>query len=471
MKIYKLIILGILLFFGTLMTVEAQDVNIVVPAHNIFNRAEFVTIQTVMNAQRNKKWDNHNDPAIWAINSQNFSHTTLSGVLLTNSVLNWQFDSIGGEDSPLQGKDGLPGFQSFTTSPQAWYYPHPSGRYKQGNITFKFKMLAEAFLNNAFVAGNYSLVVTHNYDNDFTPNSFNLLISIPQTISWLTASNVSYKEINSLEQFRVAPPSVSKELGVFALGNTVNFKLFAKSASSNIQFTSSKGVQGTRNISMFNLGGNNAKIATLPLTASWKDFTQGNSFHVENGNRNEFELNLSVSQSDFKNQFFEAGTYKFQINLNAKSTDNTTASQQNIDFTLKVLPLSEITIPTSGSAVNFEFNTIAHYQNGQSKLIPNQLRISNNETYELYVKTDVPFFRKSGVQSDVASSILQVGVEGESPNVSLSPTSQKIIANGTPILDKNLNIKYTISPIAAQSLVAKEKDTYSINVIYSFTAL
>ncbi len=86
------------------------------------------------------------------------------------------------------------------------------------------------------------------------------------------------------------------------------------------------------------------------------------------------------------------------------------------------------------------------------------------------MKADAPFFRISGIQSDVPSNILQVGLR-EGPSISLSTTPQKIIENGSPILNRELDINYTINASAAQSLVSKEKDTYSINVIYSFTAL
>ena len=222
---------------------------------------------------------------------------------------------------------------------------------------------------------------------------------------------------------------------------------------------------------MLKLGGNHPKISTLSLTSVNNILTSGNSFSVENGNRNGFQLNISLSQADFKNYFFQAGTYKFQVNLNAKDTNNSIAAPQNVDYTLKVQTLSEITIPNLGHSINFEFNTLAQYQNGQTKLIPSQLRLSNNETYELYVKTDAAFFKKAGIQSDVPSSILQVGIEGGSPEVVLSTTPQKIVNNGTPVLDKNLNMNYSISADAAQTLVAKEKSTYSINVIYSFIAL
>ena len=121
--------------------------------------------------------------------------------------------------------------------------------------------------------------------------------------------------------------------------------------------------------------------------------------------------------------------------------------------------------------MNFNFNTAAHYTQGQSKVIVNQIKLSNNETFELYVKSDENYFKKGGIQTNINSNILQIGVDGSSLNTPLSTTPKKIMNGTRPILDKQLSIKYTIPPAGAQTLVEKEKTTYSINVIYSFTAL
>ncbi len=405
-----------------------------------------------------------------AVSSEYFTHTTLAGVSLPNTVLHWQLESMGGERPLYNNRDILPGFQWFTPSFQAWYFPD-KGNFNEGNIIFTFKIPSDAYVSNAYVGGNYSLAVTQNYTEDFTPVTFNVIISVPNAISWLTANNTSFTQITSLDSYRSAPSQVESSLGDFVIGNTLNYKLYAKSVSSTIQFTSTTGVQGTRNIAMLSLGSTNPKITTLPLSSSWKDYTAGNSLNVASGNRTNFPLKITMSQADFKTYFYEAGTYRFDLNLDAKSTDNSTSSTYNIAYGLRVSPLSEITMPTSGQNINFEFNTVAKYRDGETKTIPNQLKISNNETYELYVKTDASFFRKAGVQSDVPSSILQVGIEGGSPDVALSTTSQKIINSGIPVLDKNLTMRYAISANAAQTLLAKEKSTYSINVIYSFTAL
>ncbi len=87
---------------------------------------------------------------------------------------------------------------------------------------------------------------------------------------------------------------------------------------------------------------------------------------------------------------------------------------QNTAVQLKVLPLSEITIPSSGRNVNFNFNTAAHYTDGQSQMIPNQIMLSNNENFELYVKSDENYFKKGGLQTNINSNILQIGVDGSS---------------------------------------------------------
>ena len=87
------------------------------------------------------------------------------------------------------------------------------------------------------------------------------------------------------------------------------------------------------------------------------------------------------------------------------------------------------------------------------------------------VKSDENYFKKGGLQTDINSNILQIGIDGSPVDILLSKTPQKILFNGTPVLDRGLNVRYTILPAGAQSLVGKENTTYAINVYYSFTAI
>src|SRR5690606_22665847 len=237
-----------------------------------------------------------------------------------------------------------------------------------------------------------------------------------------------------------------------------------------IQFVSSKGTQGTRNIATIKLGSNGSALTTKALSSTFQNFSAAN-FNVIPGNRNSFIPELYVSAEDLKTHFFEAGTYTFELNFSARSTDNSINSLQNTAVQLKVLPRSEITIPSSGQNVNFNFNTAAHYANGQSQTIQKQIKLSNNENFELYVKSDENYFKKGGVQTAINSNILQIGLEGSSANLHLSKSPQQILTIGAPVLDRELNGRYTIPPAGAQPLVGKESSTFSVYVYYSFTAI
>lgn len=470
-------LIGIFTVFCGSTVTKAQDVYLSVPDNNIFNRSEFTSVPTrVMTNANRTNWDYAflgllpTAPTFTSVSGPTFTHSS-SSLTLPSSTLLWQLESMGGQ-LPYTGLSGyLPGFQSFSTSAVKWFEP-PSisigGGFNRGNINFTFKIPSSQFSANAFRAGNYSMDITQNY-NDFTPRNFKTILVIPSSIRWITNSLTKYIEISSLNDYRNASTRVW-DLGNTEIANTVDFNFWAKAASTNIQFTSSKGVPGTRNIGSVKLGSNGASLTTKALSSDFQNFSAAN-FSVVAGNRNSFIPQLYVSAEDFKNFFFEAGTYTFELNFNAGSTDNSINSLQNTAVQLKVLPLSEITIPSSGRNVNFNFNTAAHYTDGQSQMIPNQIMLSNNENFELYVKSDENYFKKGGLQTSINSNILQIGVDGSSVNVPLSKTPQKILFNGTPVLDRGLNVRYTIPPAGAQSLVGKENTTYSINVYYSFTAI
>ncbi|MDR6465326.1 hypothetical protein [Chryseobacterium sediminis] len=477
MKKMRAFLIGVFTVFCGSTVAKAQDIYLSIPENNIFNRSEVNSVPTrVMTNANRTNWDYAflgllpTAPTFTSVSGPTFTHSSSSSTLPSSTLL-WQLESMGGQ-LPYTGLTGyLPGFQSFSTSAIRWFEP-PSlsigGGFNRGNINFTFKIPASQFTANAFRAGNYSMDITQNY-NDFTPHNFKTILVIPSSIRWVTNSLTKYFEISSLNDYRNTGTRVFT-LDNTEIAHTVDFNFWAKAAATTVQFTSSKGVPGTRNIASIKLGSNGSALTTKALSADFQNFSAAN-LSVVAGNRNSFIPELYVSAEDFKNFFFEAGTYTFELNLNARSTDNSINSLQNTAVQLKVLPLSEITIPSSGRNVNFNFNTAAQYTDGQSQMIPNQIMLSNNENFELYVKSDENYFKKGGLQTNINSNILQIGVDGSSVNVPLSKTPQKILFNGTPVLDKGLNVRYTIPPAGAQSLVGKENTTYSINVYYSFTAI
>lgn len=466
--------IGFLIGCGVIF-VKGQNVIIEVPESNIFNRSEYTSPSTtVMNTNRSN-WDyslfglGPTDPTFTSTSGPSFNHTT-SSFFLPNSVLKWQLDTMGGRQPSTGYQGNLPGFQFFKTTATKWFEPPTSylgGGFNPGNINFIFKITGDQFATNTFQAGNYSMSISQNYN--FTPRNFLTIITIPATITWLTNTPTKFIEISSLNDYRNVSGQIISDLGNIEFGNTVDFNLWAKVSAANIQFVSSKGVSGTRNISNIKLGSAGPELTTKPLTYTSEKFSPI-AFGVKTGNRNNFISQLSISAADLKSNFFEAGTYTFQLNFDAKSTDNSISRLQNTDVTLRVLPLSEITLPNTGQTVDFNFNTSAQYANGQSKVVPKQIKLSNNESFELYVKSDDNYFKKGGVQTPINSNILQIGING-SALMPLSTTAKQIISGGNPVLDKELDIKYEIPSAGAQTLVGYDKATYTINVIYSFIAL
>lgn len=476
MKTFIGFLIGIFTIICGVTSAKAQPVNINIPEANIFNRSEYTSPSTtVMNTNRSN-WDYNffglgpTDPTFTSTSGPSFNHTT-SSFSLPNSVLQWQLDTMGGRQPATGFQGNLPGFQSFKTTSTKWFEPPTSylgGGFNSGNINFIFKITADQFATNIFHAGNYSMSIIQNYN--FTPRTFQTIIAIPATITWLTSMPTKFIEISSLNDYRSASDQIMSDLGNAELGNTVDFNLWVN-ASAKIQFTSSKGVTGTRNISNIKLGSAGSELTTKTLTSTSEKFSPI-SFGVKAGNRNNFIPQISISATDFKTNFFEPGTYTFQLNFDAKSSGVTPSISrlQNTDVTLKVHPLSEITMSNTGQTVDFNFNTSAQYASGQSKVVAKQLKLSNNESFELYVKSDENYFKKGGVQTTINSNILQIGING-STSVPLSTTAKKIISGGNPVLDKELDIKYEIPPAGAQTLVGYDKGSYTINVIYSFIAL
>ncbi|WP_026810337.1 hypothetical protein [Arenibacter latericius] len=475
MKAFIRFILGGVTLLGTLTSLIAQaPVRIEIPASNIINGTEFSTTLTVLNTGGQDKWRNHDITPYMMSTSNVFTHTNNINKL-PSSILQWRLDNIGGKQPKFHDHDVYPGYQWFSTTQTNWYEPHSRGgsSFNPGEVVFNFKISASDFANNIFIPGEYKLTINHNYGGYFTPDSFDVILVIPSTsassINWMSNNTMVNHTISNLNAYR-AFTGRQISIGQTKISNAVEFNLFGKTTSA-IQFISSKAVQSTLSPVFIKLeSSNSSKISKLPLSQeNWTNYTPNGPFAVAPGNQNTFDLNFSISNLDLKNYFFKAGAYTFQLELDAKSPDNVHSAIQLTDVTLEVPPLSELTIAPSKREVNFEFNSATHYQQGQSKVIPTQLKLSNNENYELYVKSAAAFFNKEGVQSSINSTILEVGVNGIS-TVPLTTTPQKIISAGAPVLDQEFDIKYLISPSAAQSLIEKEKTTYSINVIYSFTA-
>lgn len=455
----------------------SQEVRIDLPLDNIVNRQEFIIEKPVMNTRGNTHWRaGALEPMVKSTSMNQFYHSQTASVFLPSEVLHWRLASIGGRTPPFNGGGVWPGFKWFTTSYQTWFHPTILSTYPAGSVNFTFKIPTAQLISNRFLAGDYSMLVTQNYgpssfyDVQFSPESFPVIISVPEGIVWLSENSSRFITIGSLAEYRNPAPETSLDLGLYEIAHTVPVQLWAKTEGRHYHFSSLKGWTQTRELPEIRLGSPTTSMSADALSPAWKNFSPG-GLEVQNGNRSAVGLKLSMSTADFRTHFFRAGSYQIYLNFVAKNNTGNLSEHRNTNLTLNVPALSEITIQPQQSVISFEYRTAEAYRQAQRKSAPRQIRISNNDLYELYVKTDGAYLKRNGVLSDMASSILQLGLEGNSSPISLSPTPQKLIENGIPVLDKDLSPVYTISAENAATFLGKEKDTYSIDVIFSFIAL
>ena len=374
-----------LFILAAIPLINAQDVYIQLPTNDLFNRSEYLRVEMIMNTQGNKSWRAlpGKNPNIRSTSGDNFRHTSISNTLLPSSVLHWRLSNIGGSRPPFNSGDVWPGYKWFNSSYQTWYQPYSSaGRYSSGDIEFTFKVPSSEMANNAFYAGEYKISLEQDYGRsgwyaiEFSPENFNTYISISEAIEWFSLSKNKIFEITSLQQFRPTNSQILINLGPMEIAHTIDFNLYAKAGSQHIKFKAINGSTRNIDIGLVKFGSTNAKISTSPLTSNWRNHSVNGDFKVERGNRSAFELQLSISNENFKSNFFEAGTYMLNLEVGARGTTHAKKSEKDIDITIIIPALSELTLPGSANEVNFEFNNMVQYNQGQSKTVANQIRVS-----------------------------------------------------------------------------------------------
>ena len=134
-----------------------------------------------------------------------------------------------------------------------------------------------------------------------------------------------------------------------------------------------------------------------------------------------------------------------------------------------VSDLSEII--ANQSTVNLTFSTASHYQNGVNQDMPAHLKLSKTTPYNVYVRATSANFA-SGVNS-VPLNVMRIGpMPGQTgmQTVTLSATAQQLINGADPVIDRSLNIRYSIPASETSKLLNKPAGTYTTNIIFSFVA-
>jgi len=213
---------------------------------------------------------------------------------------------------------------------------------------------------------------------------------------------------------------------------------------------------------------------TVALSTTDQALTNTTGIAVPANNAQSLTANYSISASQLKMSFIQAGTYSVPLThtwskLATAYPTGALQAQSSGNLEIVVSDLAELV--ANQQAVNLDFSTTADYKNGVSKDMPTHLRISKTTPYNLYVRASSSSFI-SGINS-IPLNALRIGPMANQTGmntITLSATAQQLIQSADPVIDRNLNIRYSIPASETSKLLNKPAGTYTANIIFSFVA-
>jgi len=333
--------------------------------------------------------------------------------------------------------------------------------------------------NQTWVAGIYkttlSLTASGILGGTITPSSQDFSISVPGFISPPPSIGTTSILVNDLSYYRTANGISSNS--VIPLSTTVPYIPSIKSGNTQFSFSTTSAyntlpVTSVSTVSATLTGIANTTTAALSTTDQSLTNTAGITVPTNNNQTLTYTYNIGLNQ--LKTNFIQAGTYAVPLTytwnkLSSAYPSGSVQSQANGNLSVVVSDLGEIV--ANQQAVNLAFATTNDYKNGVNLNMPAHLKISKTTPYNLYVRATSTSFT-SGANS-IPLNVLRIGpMAGQSGmnTITLSTTAQQLIQNADPVIDRNLNILYSIPASATGMLLNKPAGAYTANIIFSFVA-
>jgi hypothetical protein len=327
--------------------------------------------------------------------------------------------------------------------------------------------------SHSWIAGNYQTQVQF---ERLSPAAQNFRITVPSFITPQASVTSTTILVNNLSFFRgVNGITGSKTISV---ASTVPYVPSIKGSSANFGFstTSVHNVVAAPGVNLLNTTITGVSTATPKnLSSLSQPLTTTAGIAVAATNNETLTYNFTLSGANLRSGFAQAGTYTIPVltfawdKLNSAYPTGGLSLQRTSSLEVVVSELSEIV--ANQSTVNLNLNTPASYQNGISKDMAAHIRVSKTTPYNVYVRsTSVQF--SNGV-NQIPLNILRIGpMAGETDmnTVTLSPTAQLLINSANPVIDRDINMRYSIPASETSKLLGKPSGSYTANIIFSFVA-
>jgi hypothetical protein len=347
--------------------------------------------------------------------------------------------------------------------------------------TFVLNLLSGAVLmdvqistaSHSWIAGIYQTPVQF---LRLSPAAQNFSITVPAFITPDAAVTSTTIFVDNLSFFRsVNGITGSKTVSV---ASTVPYVPGIKASLGNFEFTTTSvhNVVAQPGVNLLSTSLSGVSTSTPKnLSSISQPLTTTAGIPVAATNNEILTYNFKLSGANLRSGFAQAGTYTIPAltfawdKLNSTYPQGDLSVQRSSSLQVVVSELSEIV--ANQSTVNLNLNTPASYQQGISIDMPAHVRVSKTTPYNVYVRSTSAQF-SNGI-NQIPLSILRIGpMVGETNmnTVNLSTTSQLLINSANPVIDRDFNMRYSISASETSKLLGKPTGSYTANIVFSFVA-
>jgi len=331
--------------------------------------------------------------------------------------------------------------------------------------------------SNTWVAGTYSTPIQFNSTGggSISPSTPNLNLTVPAFISSSAVGDVLLN-VNNLSYFRTADGIAANKSIV--VSTTVPYMLALRAESGQFAFSTSYTYNQLPSINVNTVQVLLSSISgstSITLSNAAQSLTPATGIAVPTNNNQTLTANFAVNGANLKSYFAQAGTYTIPLTYtwnkptSAYPTGPLTTSSTGNLF-VQVSDLAELVL--NGTALNLVFDDPDDYIMGLAVEMPSNLRLSKTTPYNLSVRATSDAFNNGSEQ--IPLSVMQIG-PGSGQNgintVSLTNTDQLLISGANPIVDRTLNLRYTIPASQTQNLLNKPSGTYMATVVFSLVGL
>jgi hypothetical protein len=329
----------------------------------------------------------------------------------------------------------------------------------------------------AWKAGTYTSTLAFNLSNVLAGSisvKANIVnVTVDPILTVMPTQNIVFN-IDALDLYR--NKALAAKSQTISMISTLNPGIRTKSSTD--YFTYSNGYQGGTDprapatVIMAQMTTPKIRTAEFLTGTTPKTMTEATGIEVPIGNTSLATISYGLNTDVLKNNFLKKGTYTLNLNheiFDAEAFGVITPQSLSSTFVVNVADMAEVIVKDQD--INLVFKTAADYKNGVYVDMPSHVSLSATSPYDIFVQASNATL--SNGSNSIPVSALQISA-GTNDGTSFVP----IVLNATrqrmlgilPVIDKKINIRYSISAAEAAKLMGKAAGTYTTSITYSLIA-